>query len=254
MKGLNYILFSAIAQFLIMTFSQAAVAQSDLVTIMINKQTYQFDRTIRLSSALSIVADNGQWYWPTAAAFDLTNPKAEHEKEVVLSSIRELLTHFDKTSNTHKALSNLYGQVAQWTVSTRLDMSISYNRSRLFFEDNPMFQPGKYWLRLNGRPNVLHFSGAVVKPGAYQHQSDTSVYTASHKVAKLDDADKSIVYVIHPNGEVESKGVAYWNLDFSQLMPGSQVYVPVSSELFSNKINQLNQRVAALAVHRVLPQ
>jgi hypothetical protein len=101
MKGLNCILFAAIAQFLSMTFSQAAVAQSDLVTIMINKQTYQFDRTIRLSSALSIVADNGQWYWPTAAAFDLTNPKAEHEKEVVLSSIRELLTHFDQTSNTH---------------------------------------------------------------------------------------------------------------------------------------------------------
>ncbi|WP_232230532.1 MULTISPECIES: capsule biosynthesis GfcC family protein [unclassified Alteromonas] len=235
-------------------FTDIAAAQRDLVTVMINKQTYQFDRAIRLSSALSIVADSGQWYWPTAAAFDLSNDSAEHDKEVVLSNIRELLSNFDSNSDTHKALSSLYQQVAAWTVSTRLKMPISYNRARLFYEENPMFQPGKYWIRLDGRPNVIHFSGAVAKPGAYQHQSDTSVYTASHNVAKLRDADKSHVYVILPSGEIERKGVALWNLDFSQLMPGSQVYVPISSELFSNEISLLNERVAALAVNRILPQ
>ena len=59
---------------------------------------------------------------------------------------------------------------------------------------------------------------------------------------------------VDPMGNIEEKGIAYWNLDFGQLMPGSQVYVPISSELFSNKLKQLNERVAALAVHRVLPQ
>ena len=38
MRGLNYTLFAVIAQLLSMTISQAAAAQSDLVTIMINKQ------------------------------------------------------------------------------------------------------------------------------------------------------------------------------------------------------------------------
>jgi len=128
-------------------------------------------------------------------------------------------------------------------VSTRIDMPISYNRARLFFEDNPMFQPGKYWIRLNGRPDVVHFSGAVVKPGAYKHQSDTSVYTAVHTVKKAVDADRSHVYVIYPMGNIEEKGIAYWNLDFGQLMPGSQVYVPISSELFSNKLKQLNESI-----------
>ncbi|MFZ8201085.1 capsule biosynthesis GfcC family protein [Alteromonas portus] len=229
-------------------------ANEGLVSVMVNKQTYQFDRPIRLSSVLSIVADNADWYWPTAAAFDLTNPKAEREKEIALSQIRQLLISFDKDSDTHKALQNLFEQVSSWTVSTRIDMPISYNRSRLFFEDNPMFQPGKYWIRLNGRPNVVHFSGAVIKPGAYQHQSDTSIYTAVHRVKKAVDADRSVVYVIDPMGNIEEKGIAYWNLDFAQIMPGSQVYVPISSELFSNKLKQLNERVAALAVHRVLPQ
>ncbi|APD88358.1 hypothetical protein BM524_00265 [Alteromonas mediterranea] len=245
---------STLIAVLSITISGSPLADEDTVSIMINKQTYQFDRPIRLSSALSIVADNGDWYWPSASAFDLTNPKAEREKEIALSQIRTLLTQFDKDSETHVALQNLYEQVASWTVSTRIDMPISYNRARLFFEDNPMFQPGKYWIRLNGRPNVVHFSGAVVKPGAYKHQSDTSVYTAVHTVKKAVDADRSHVYVIDPRGNIEEKGIAYWNLDFAQLMPGSQVYVPISSELFSDKLKQLNERVAALAVHRVLPQ
>lgn len=245
---------STLIAVLSITISGSPLADEDTVSIMINKQTYQFDRPIRLSSALSIVADNGDWYWPSASAFDLTNPKAEREKEIALSQIRTLLTQFDKDSETHAALQNLYEQVASWTVSTRIDMPISYNRARLFFEDNPMFQPGKYWIRLNGRPNVAHFSGAVVKPGAYKHQSDTSVYTAVHTVKKAVDADRSHVYVIDPRGNIEEKGIAYWNLDFAQLMPGSQVYVPISSELFSDKLKQLNERVAALAVHRVLPQ
>ena len=249
---MNYI--STLIAVLSITISGSLLADEDTVSIMINKQTYQFDRPIRLSSALSIVADNGDWYWPSASAFDLTNPKAEREKEIALSQIRTLLTQFDKDSETHVALQNLYEQVASWTVSTRIDMPISYNRARLFFEDNPMFQPGKYWIRLNGRPNVVHFSGAVVKPGAYKHQSDTSVYTAVHTVKKAVDADRSHVYVIDPRGNIEEKGIAYWNLDFAQLMPGSQVYVPISSELFSDKLKQLNERVAALAVHRVLPQ
>jgi len=234
--------------------SASSHANDGIVSVRINKQTYQFDRPIRLSSVLSIVADNGDWYWPTASAFDLADPEAEREKAVALSEIKVLLTKFDANSKTHKALQNLYEQVSSWTVSTRIDMPISYNRARLFFEDNPMFQEGEYWIRLNGRPDVVHFSGAVVKPGAYKHQSDTSVYSAVHTVKKADDADRSNVYVIDPTGKVEEKGIAYWNLDFAQLMPGSQVYVPISSELFSNKLKQLNERIAALAVHRVLPQ
>ena len=133
-------------------------------------------------------------------------------------------------------------------------MPVSYNRARLFFEHNPMFQPGKYWVRLNSRPNVVHFSGAVVKPGAYQHSSDTSMYSVVHGVEKMSDADRSYVFIIDPMGNIEKKGAAYWNVDFSQIMPGGQVFVPLLPELFSSKLDALNERVAELAVHRVLPQ
>lgn len=237
-----------------LVFSTGLMANDAVVTVRINKQTYLFDRPIRLASALSIVADNGDWYWPAAAAFNLTDPSAANEQDAILMQIRDLLSRFDKDSETHKALDNLYQQVASWTVSTRINIPISYNRARLLIEENPMFQPGKYWIRLNGRPNVVHFSGAILKPGAYQHLSDTSIYTAVNTVKKASDADRSHVYIISPSGQVEQRGIAYWNLDFSQIMPGSQVYIPISNELFSNKLKRLNERVVALAVHRVLPQ
>ena len=92
-----YTLFVALG----LTAATKLYANDNLVSVMINKQTYQFDRPIRLSSVLSIVADNGDWYWPSASAFDLANPKAEEEKEIALSQISGLLNQFDADSETH---------------------------------------------------------------------------------------------------------------------------------------------------------
>ena len=235
-------------------FSYNVSAQDEKVTILLNKQTYQFEQPVRLSDVLSIVADSGEWYWPSSAVYNLQDTTAQQKKEGVVSEIKALLAHYDSDSDTYRALQNLLKQVSSWTVSTRVSMPVSYNRARLFFEHNPMFQPGKYWVRLNSRPNVVHFSGAVVKPGAYQHSSDTSMYYVVHGVEKMSDADRSYVFIIDPMGNIEKKGAAYWNVDFSQIMPGGQVFVPLLPELFSSKLDALNERVAELAVHRVLPQ
>lgn len=246
--------YSMVLAIFAIAYSSLISASSNVVTVRINQQTYQFDRPIRLASALSIVADNGDWYWPSAAAFNLSDPQAERDKVSVLDEIQQIMAGFDADSDTYKTLKNLHQQISSWTVSTRIDIPISYNRARLFYEENPMLQSGEYWLRLNGRPNVVHFSGVVLKPGAYQHKSDTSIYTAVHSIKKAKDVNRSYVYIIDPTGKIEKKGIAYWNLDFAQLMPGSQVYIPISSALFSNKLEELNERIAALAVHRVLPQ
>jgi len=230
--------------------SSAAWAQ---VTILINKQPYEFAHPVRLSSVLSIAANGGDWYWPASGVFDLNDATAEREKEAVLSRIRELLTEYDADSSTYKLLKNMYTQVASWTVATRVTMPVSYTRARVFFEENPMFPAGKYLLRLTGRPSVVHFSGAVAKPGAYRH-SNNAIYTVSDKVKNHPEADRSTVYVIAPNGEVSERGIAYWNIDYGQLIPGSQVYVPIQGQIIGHALDDLNQRIAKLAVHRILPQ
>jgi len=224
------------------------------VTVIINTTAYEFEQPIRLSNVLSIVENNGQWYWPTSAVYDLTDSTAEREKEAVLSHLRNLLGAYRDDADMHTTLESLYTQISGWTVATRKVMPVSYNRARLIFADNPMFKEGRYLIRLSGRPNVVHFSGAVTKPGAYEHKSNTSLFTLHSGVKSMPHADNSFVYVVAPDGTVSTRGIAYWNIDFMQLMPGSHIVAPLSTGLFDSTLDTLNARIAALAVHRILPQ
>lgn len=224
------------------------------VTVIINTKAYEFEQPIRLSNVLSLVENNGEWYWPTSAVYDLTDSTAEREKEAVLSHLRKLLGAYSDNSDMRTTLESLYTQISNWTVATRKVMPVSYNRARLIFADNPMFKEGRYLIRLSSRPNVVHFSGVITKPGAYEHKSNTSLFTLHSGVKSKSNADNSFVYVVAPDGVVSERGIAYWNIDFTQLMPGSHIVVPLSTGLFDSTLETLNARIAALAVHRILPQ
>ena len=224
------------------------------VTVIINTKAYEFEQPIRLSNVLSLVENNGEWYWPTSAVYDLTDSTAEREKEAVLSHLRKLLGAYSDNSDMRTTLESLYTQISNWTVATRKVMPVSYNRARLIFADNPMFKEGRYLIRLSSRPNVVHFSGVITKPGAYEHKSNTSLFTLHSGVKSKSNADNSFVYVVAPDGTISKRGIAYWNIDFTQLMPGSHIVAPLSTGLFDSTLETLNARIAALAVHRILPQ
>jgi len=231
-----------------------SVSASANVTVMVNKQVFEFEQPVRLNAVLAPVANSAQWYWPVSSVYNLNLTEAEREKESVLSEIRRLLGVYKNDNDMYHTLASLYEQVALWTVATRIPMSVSYNRARLFPQDNPQFKEGKYLIRISPRPDVIHVSGAVLKPGAYKHSGNTSIYTIANSVAVQEEADDSFVNIITPMGQVEKKGIAYWNVDFSQIMPGSQIYVPISPRYFDSALEQLNDRIANLAVHRILPQ
>lgn len=224
------------------------------VTVIINKQVYDYEQPVRLNEILKPVANLGEWYWPVSSVYDLNRSYAEREKESVLSEIRRLLNVYNNNSDMYRTLTNLYEQVASWTLATRIPMEVSYNRARISPPNNPKFQDGKYLIRLSPRPDVIHFLGAVTKPGAYKHSGNTSIFTVANSVTANEEADNSYVRVITPMGEVEKKGVAYWNIDFAQVMPGTQIYVPISAGVFDTALERLNDRIANLAVHRILPQ
>jgi hypothetical protein len=230
-----------------------SLSVSAKVTVIINTTAYEFEQPIRLSNVLSIVENNGEWYWPTSAVYDLTDSTAEREKEAVLSHLRKLLGAYSDNVDMRNTLESLYTQISNWTVATRKVMPVSYNRARLIFADNPMFKEGRYLIRLSGRPNVVHFSGVVAKPGAYEHKSNTSLFTLHSGVKSTPNADNSFVYVVAPGGTISKRGIAYWNIDFTQLMPGSHIVAPLSTGLFDSTLDTLNARIAALAVHRILP-
>jgi len=237
--------------FWVSVFSLSAVAE---VTVIINKQAFEFENPVRLNKILEPVAQGGDWYWPVSAIYDLTRTDAEREKASVLSEIRRLLNLYRDDKDMQQALTGFYEQVGSWTVATRILAPVSYNRARLFPQHNPMFQEGKYLIRISPRPDINHVLGAVKEPGAYKLRGNTAIYTTANSIALLAEADNSYVTVITPMGQLETHGAAYWNVDFAQIVPGSQIYVPISPRFFDSRLAQLNERIAKLAVHRILPQ
>ena len=90
--------------FWLLLFTASVSAQ---VTIIINNQSYEFTQPIRLNSVLSIVAESGDWYWPTSGIYNLNDAYAEREKDAVLSEIRMVMKDYNANSDTYRALENL---------------------------------------------------------------------------------------------------------------------------------------------------
>lgn len=229
-----------------------SVAQAK-VTVFVNQHAFDFESSPRLNEVLAPVAESNDWYWPASAAYDLNDPTAETLKKETMDLILSELKTLSSNDSDYQALDNLYRQVASWSVGTRKLVSVSYNRARVFPAHNPMFQPGKYLIRLFSRPEGFHVAGAVKVPGVYKHQNDVTISSVTSGITLSPKADNSEVWVILPSGDIRVEGKAYWNKGFSQLMPGSQLYFPLKESLFSRSTTLINERVAQLAVHRILP-
>lgn len=239
--------------FTLMFVCLVSVSAYAKVTVFINQQAFEYEMPVRLNQVLAPVSSSTDWYWPASAVYDLNDPTAESLRKETLDLILSELKRLDSDDADYIVLDNLYRQVSSWSVGTRKHISVSYNLARVYPANNPMFQPGKYLIRLFMRPEVTHVLGAVKTAGAYEFRNNNELASVSHGVVLSPNANNSEVWVISPRGDVSVEGKAYWNKGFNQLMPGSQLYFPVSERLFSSSIAKINERVAQLAVHRILP-
>ncbi len=224
-----------------------------LVDIELNGQHYRYLNPVRLSLILQTNAKNGDWYWPASAIYKIDQDYTESLRQDVLQSIDSLAVDLNVNDDKAIALNALRQQVQQWTLAKRLPISVNKNASRIDNSQNPMLQDGNYIMHLSGRPTVVWMSGMVKTPGSYEYRNQHTAADYAEGVRLRDYADPDYVYVISPRGEVTKQNVAYWGESYSQIMPGSQVYVPLFTWLLSPSVDELNEKVAQLAVHRVLP-
>lgn len=241
---------SIVGILLLCILSPGAVAA---VEVQINQLQFSYPEPVRLAQALEPVSGSSDWYWPASAIYQKDDNSAEQLRKQFLSQLSALKAKQDPADATYKALASIEDQVRAWTLASRVVRSINYDAARLDLSQNPLLQDGRYLIRLMPRPDSVHLAGAVVRPGSYVHQSDVATPDYLSSIAVLDDAEHDFVYVVSPRGEVKRVGIAYWNGTYNQLMPGSQVIVPVFSSIFSPSLTQLNESLAQLAVHRVLP-
>jgi hypothetical protein len=65
-------------------------------------------------------------------------------------------------------------------------------------------------------------------------------------------ADKDYLYVVQPNGEITKVGKAYWNYQCRTLMPGAQLFVPISEKDVFSQVSKVNKLVAELSLNRIM--
>ncbi|MEO9947562.1 MAG: capsule biosynthesis GfcC family protein [Paraglaciecola sp.] len=217
------------------------------VKVRINDTTYSYDANPRLSEVLEVVALQQPWYWQAAALFRLEKGSLEQDRLMVIKELNELIDSKDDS----KGIRSLITDIKSWRLASRVFIPIDYDLSRVQPKFNPKFDDGKYLLLLKERPTTIPVIGMVTSSADINYQGNVPVKDYVSKISKTEQSDRSLIYIIQNDGKVSKFGVAYWNNNYDQIMPGSQLFIPISENQFTPQISTLNMKIAKLASNRV---
>jgi hypothetical protein len=221
------------------------------VTVTFNENVFRYKKEPRLADVLSAIALERQWYWPAAKLYKENMPVVDSQRNTILIELSDIAQEWPVDSKEHDAIITLKTEISNWKLAQRIIIEIDYDFARIRAEKNPRFDDGSYILNLVERPKSLTIFGAISSERLLLHKSNTDVGTYLTQVSLLNSSDKDHVYVIKADGRVLKAGVAYWNKNHQEVMPGSQIFVPFRSDFFSSELSELNERIARLSVHRI---
>lgn len=232
---------------LLMPALQAIVAQAK-VEITLNNKHFTYQTPPTLVEALAPVGLAQNWYWPASKLFRLPAESIEQERAQILTQLERLKSGL--AAEQQADIIALQYVIGQWQLAERILLPIDYDRARIEPTFNRRFDPGNYILQLERRPSTVTFWGAVKTSVSLNHQGASAVADYMPGVRISDLAERSWVWLVQPDGRVERVGVAAWNYQHIEAMPGALIYVPFSFTFFNDDLQRLNQRLVALSLHR----
>lgn len=222
------------------------------IVVHIENAVVTFEKPTRLDILLSNVPMSAEPYWTSAGLFKLRDPETVALYSATREQLNRLVLENAVTSEFRADMRSLYDEMSTWRLGRRLDLYIDKDLARLNVRHNPVVKEGEYHLSLSSRPRHVVVFGAVKRAGSYGLVEGMSLKRYVDMAAVSSSADRDYVYVILPNAEIQKIGVAYWNDEQYSVAPGSQVFVPFQTDIFSSTTDMLNQSVAQLASHRIL--
>jgi hypothetical protein len=218
------------------------------VEVTINETVYTYSTNPRLSDVLRPVAFQESWYWPNTQLFSRNTNQAQELRQQIV----KMLAIQSKENKKHQAIyGNIAKQLENWEIADRVAIQIDYELSRISPKNNPLFEDGLYQVFLTKRPTNIKVFGAIDKELVLPFKNNTCVKDIVSTITFSDYADKSYVYLISPQGQIEKSPIAYWNNKCTIPMPGSALYVPLQENFFSKVHGVINRDILALAVDRI---
>ncbi|WP_061019364.1 capsule biosynthesis GfcC family protein [Vibrio splendidus] len=267
----NLLALSALFSLCTVSYASAAsnvVTPSIKTTIELPLQgvTLEYKANVRLlqvlddANASSNVSDNNSiGYFPLSAQlFDKTNTQAiETKKHNVFNQLEALAVEEPEANLVHQ-------QLASFQYLNRVFIELDRNAVISQSDKNPLLvssshankpsasQTQVFSLYLPQRPTSIQLMGVMkesVTMNLIEHGTLNDYLDALPNGFIGESADKSLAYVVQPDGVVQTIQYAYWNEQPVYLAPGAIVFMAFYS--LPSEFSTLNQDIVDLLRHKV---
>lgn len=225
---------------------------SSKVQIQYAGNQINYDINPRLSAVLNRLVVTQDFYWHTASLYRLNDSSSSADVLAVNKLLDRTISQTGVKTQKMTALLALKQQLNSWNIAKRLPLVIDYDLIRIRDELNPKLENGDYYLHLPFRVYEVNVVGAVNEPVKLAHLAteDVSAYL-DDDIGYLPYADKSRVYIIHPDGSVTKVDVGLHNNMHNEVPPGGTLFIPIKELPFSSLNTEINERLAQLAGSRL---
>lgn len=211
-------------------------------------ETLKIEDAQRLSDVVTQPALTHSW-WP-GAVIGVTgktrDQQARHQQ--LLSRLASLAAQ--ESGEDAAAIRQVQQQMAAIGVTDRQFVDLDPDTLRVKTAANKPLA-GEYTLWAGKMPDHITLYGLVSGAGEKPFTPGKSVAEYLDETALLSGAERSVVWVIYPNGRVQKAPVAYWNQRHVEPVPGSAILVGFSERLFSSAYDDLNAQLVDSLTHRI---
>ncbi len=223
--------------------------------------TLNYSQPVRLEQVLNDANANGALgYFPLSA--QLFDRDAQQEVDTLKAQVVEQLNQLALQEPQVKAV---IAQLESFDYQARYFVDLDRNAVISQPEKNPLLlskkstfesdksnQEQRFDLYLTQRQSDLTLVGAIKqarKLKLIEHGQLNNYLSVLPKGELLDIADKSIAFVIQPDGHVDEVDYAYWNSKQAYFAPGAIVFIAFDS--LPSGFSTLNQNIIELLRHKV---
>ncbi|MDH5979699.1 capsule biosynthesis GfcC family protein [Vibrio splendidus] len=204
-------------------------------------------------------------YFPLSAQlFDKTNTQASESNKAIEAKKRNVFNQLDAFSVEEPEANLVRQQLASFQYLNRVFIELDRNAVISQSDKNPLLvssartnkpsdsQTQAFSLYLPQRPTSIQLMGAMkesVTMNLIEHGTLNDYLDALPNGFIGESADKSVAYVVQPDGVVQTIQYAYWNEQPVYLAPGAIVFMAFYS--LPSEYSTLNQDIVDLLRHKV---
>ena len=224
-----------------------------------------------VTASSNLINSSSIGYFPLSAQlFDKTNTKANGLNQDIEAQKRHVFKQLDAFSIEEPEAKRVKQQLASFQYLNRVFIELDRNAVISQSDKNPLLvsrtdlekssatqtqtqtQAQRFALYLPKRPTSIRLVGAMkesVTMNLIEHGTLNDYLDALPSGFIGESADKSVAYVVQPDGVVQTIQYAYWNEQPVYLAPGAIVFMAFYS--LPSEYSTLNQDIVDLLRHKV---